>query len=187
MSIFVEHPKDWIGIPEIGVGQRWEQPDRWANDLLDEITAGEAVTAEQRAALLEVLVFIAATQEKRGSSGSFITLIVWSGPIYLVDMILQSRRSAGSISLEDYAGASAPDVAEPPLVEPFATNSGLQGVRCIRYVVPEEQPPGIIACVDYAWEIDDSLLRLYAATYDLVDFERGLPLFDTLAATVRQG
>lgn len=30
MSIFVQHPDDWIGVPNFDMGDRWERPEDWA-------------------------------------------------------------------------------------------------------------------------------------------------------------
>lgn len=187
MSVFVDYPTDWIGIPQFGPDERWARPELWTKDLLDEITAGARVKRGQRTALDEVFIMIARGVSERGASMCYVFLAGWSGPIYFADLRVQPRSSAGTISLEDYAGASDPRIAEGPDVKPFVTQSGLQGVRCIRYTTPEEQPPGLIAQIGYAWEIGDDLALLSYVGYDLVGFESILPRLDELAAGIYGG
>ena len=190
MSIFLNHPSDWIGIPYFDKGDRWERPEDWARELIEEIVVGQnlprrkRVSQEQRDIVENIFVMLAKSVEEREASSSYLRLSDWYGPLILVDLRVESRYSAGTISIEDYAGASDPDAIDPPLVEPFVTTSGLVGVRGTRHVVPDPAVPGIIATVEYAWEVDETLVRLRTATYDLIEFEQTLPYVDALAETV---
>lgn len=159
-------------------------------ELIEEIVVGQnlprrkRVSQEQRDIVQNIFVMLAKSVEEREASSSYLRLSDWYGPLILVDLRVESRYSAGTISIEDYAGASDPDAIDPPLVEPFTTDSGLVGVRCTRHLVPDASQPGIIATVEYAWEVDETLVRLRTASYDLQEFEQTLPYVDELARTV---
>ena len=184
MSIFVDHPDDWIGVPTFDVDDRWQRREGWARELVDAIADGEGVSREQRDRIESVFAMLAKSVEERGASASFLRLGDWDGPLVLADLRVESRRSAGTISVEDYAGAADPDAIDPPVVEPFVTTSGLVGVRCTRYLTPDTSVPGVVATRDYAWEVGETLAALRTATYDLIEFEKSLPQVDALAKTV---
>lgn len=142
MSIFVEHPTDWIGIPYFDKGDRWERPEDWARELIEEIVVGQnlprrkRVSQEQRDIVENIFVMLAKSVEEREASSSYLRLSDWYGPLILVDLRVESRHWAGTISIEDYAGASDPDAIDPPLVDPFVTDSGLVGARGMWFPTP---------------------------------------------------
>ena len=184
MSIFVDHPNDWIGVPTFGVADRWQRPEDWARELVDALADGENVSRDQRDRIENVFAMLARSVAERGASASFLRLGNWDGPLVVVDLRVESRLAAGTISVEDYAGAADPDAIDPPVIKPFVTTSGLVGVRCTRYLTPDKSVPGVVATRDYAWEVDGTLVALRTASYDLIEFERSLAQVEALAETV---
>ncbi|WP_104135348.1 MULTISPECIES: hypothetical protein [unclassified Cryobacterium] len=114
MSIFVDHPDDWIGISYFDAGERWERPEDWARELIDAIADGENVSREQCDHIENVFFMLAQSVAERGASASFLRLGNWDGPLVLADLRVESRLAAGTISVEDYAGAADLDAIDPP-------------------------------------------------------------------------
>ncbi|PRY68113.1 hypothetical protein B0I08_105278 [Glaciihabitans tibetensis] len=186
MAFFIDFPFDWAGVPPFGETERWSTPEAWAKDLLDELAAGADVRLRksQRKVLHETFVFEAVEGIKREASRTFLSLATWYGPLTSADAYITPREALGAISLEDYVGANDPSAAEPPEVGPFTTQSGLVGVRCVRYINPYDNSPVIGAVIEYAFEVDGSVLRLLTSQLDLVNFPRTIELMDGLAGSV---
>ena len=189
MSFIIDHPTSWIGIPERfpfprAEGAALQNADEWVDELLDELADDAGLREDQRDAAREVLLMVANTRGERDATRSFIAFASWDGPVYVVDAIAEEAGVLGGMTLAQYAGEDDPDQLVQPDVTPFVTESGLDGVRCVRHQRYEEGTGIVMARVDYAWLSGEQLLRLTGAQLDLVLFERMLPLTDELAATV---
>jgi hypothetical protein len=183
-TVFIDHPDEWIGIPEDWPTDRWENAYQWASELVD-VLADELGPAadDQKASLRDYLVAAANSRRERGASRIYASVDGWTSPVYLADMLLLGRESVGDSTAESLAGADDPDALEKPVVVEFRTTSGLLGVKCTRYVDLTDVD-GIMACVDYVFAVPDGFVRLYTGQFDLVEFDRSMPRMDALALTV---
>ncbi len=188
MSVFVQHPDGWIGIPEDFPDGRWATAQDWAAELVDALAPDLAPPGDgdsQR--LQDYLSIVAASRAARAASRVYVWVEDWEGPVYVADLVVMGAAllPAGT-SLESLAGKDDPDVVEAPIIEPYVTGSGLRGVRSVRYLNPEGAD-GLVARADYVWPTPDGFVRLYTAQFDMVAFDRSRPRLEALAATVRVG
>lgn len=187
MSFFIEHPDEWIGVPE-----RWPFPgmhgieyadaDEWLTALVDELTLTHKLEPDVRARVWELLA-MAAQRGQAAGTRVFVTFEAWDGPAYVVEALAQERSVLGARSLADAAGADDPTQLGAPFTDDFATHDGTVGAVCIRYLPLNEQ--GVVyGRIDYAFADDDELLIISGGEIDLVDFEKLKPRIQQLAATV---
>jgi hypothetical protein len=186
MTFFINFPSDWAGIPPLGEGQQWPTPEAWAKDIVEELATGTGtrLRKSKRRTMEEIFADQAVESVRRGASRTFLSLASWDGPLTTADAFMTSRASLGAISLEDYVGANDPEATEPPLVEKFTTESGLEGLRSIRFVMPYENLPTLAGVAEYAFEDNDQVLRLSTSQLDLENFRATIALMDGLASSV---
>jgi hypothetical protein len=186
MTFYIDFPVDWAGIPPVGDGERWTTPEAWATDIITELATGTGTRLKKtkRRVLEELFTEHAVESKRRGASRTFLSLASWDGPLTSADAYMTSRASLGALALEDYLGANDPDATEQPLVEPFTTESGLAGFRCIRFLTPYENLPTIVGVVEYGFEDNDQVLRLTTSQMDLENFRATIDLMDGLAGSV---
>jgi hypothetical protein len=182
--VLIDHPDEWIGIPEHWPNARFETAYEWASELIAVLAERfPPATDDQAVALRDFLVTVANSRLERGASRVYISLDDWAGSVYIADMTLMSADSVGAASVEALAGEGDPTALEEPRVESFATTSGIVGARCIRYIdLPDID--GIMARVDYVFPVPDGFVRLYTAQFDLVEFDGVLERMDALARSV---
>jgi hypothetical protein len=84
-------------------------------------------------------------------------------------------------------GADDPNVAEPPVVEDFATEQLGSGLRCLRYIRNSLDPANLIVALNYAWRVDDldTDYRLFASTADLGRLVGYIGDIDNLARAIQ--
>jgi|GEM_PF-2479732 len=187
MSFFIDHPDGWIGVPEYWpypttYAGTVESPQEWVDALVDELTRLESFSPEVRARVTTVLL-LAAQRSMTAGSRMYAAFERWDGPAYLVEARVQPVGALGTGSLAEFAGAEDPQQLGAPFSEPFVTTSGLQGVRCYRYL-PAAEHGVICGRLDYAFASEDSVLTITGGELDLVDFERLKIVTESLAATV---
>jgi hypothetical protein len=183
-SVLVEHPDSWVGIPEDFPNEGWQSAADWAAELTEVL--GEDFpppTEGQRARLAGYLATVAESRADRRSSRIYVSVDGWAGPVYIADLVIAPASEIGAASLAELDGSEDPDAVEKPIIEPFVTESGLEGVYSIRYTNPEGLG-GLLVRADYVWPLDSGFLQLYTAQFDLVEFERVLPRLAALASTV---
>jgi hypothetical protein len=186
-QVLINHPEQWIGVPESFPNDGWATVEDWAAELVEELaTEFPAPVEDQLSTLTAAFVEVANSRETRGATRIYASIDTWSGPMYLADLVLAGAGAEGALSLPELVGIDDPDAIRTPTVEDFVTDSGLAGVVVTRYVKPEGFE-GIVARVDYAWRNADTLVRLYTAQIDFVDFERVAPRLEALARCVRVG
>ena len=188
MSFFIDHPDDWIGVPEYwpfptAQGAMLDSAEQWANALADELVVSDDLDAAERARIVELLL-MAAQRGAAAGSRVFVAFEDWRGAAYVVESRTESRRQWGAQSLESVVGFDDPTQLGPAFVEDFATASGIEGKRGYRYL-PYDDQGVIFARADYAFEQDDEVLTISGGELDLVYFERLKPALSQLAATVR--
>lgn len=188
MSFFIDHPDDWIGVPEYWPfptprGATLDSPEQWANALADDLTVSEHLSSEARGRVVELMV-MAAQRGAAAGSRAFVTFEDWTGPAYVVESRTQPRTELGTQSLESLVGYDDPNQLGPAFQEDFVTASGLDGKRGYRYL-PYDDKGIIYARADYAFEHADEVIMLSGGEVDLVFFERLKPALADLARTVR--
>jgi hypothetical protein len=183
-EIFIDHPDEWIGIPEDWDETRWESAYPWASELVDALAEsfGPAEGTE-RATLRDVLVTVAGSLDTAIASRLYVSVDGWTGPMYVATMAMLPLDLYPGATVEELAGAEDEDVVEKPIVEPYSTDGGLVGVKCVRYT-NDDSVGGILAKADYVVHTPDAWVRFATANYDLVAFERVQPRMDRLARTV---
>jgi hypothetical protein len=186
MTFYIDFPVDWAGIPPVGEGQRWTTAEAWAQDIIDELAAGTGTRLKKskRRVLEDIFAEHAVESDRRGASRTFLSLASWDGPLTSADAYMTSRAALGAISLEDYIGANDTEATEHPLLEPFTTQSGLAGFRCIRFLTPYDSLPTIVGVVEYGFEDNNEVLRLTTSQMDLETFSATIDLMDALAGSV---
>ncbi len=183
--IFVDHPDEWVGIPEDWAGTAWENGYQWASELVD-VFAGEftAPYDDQRATLRDVLVTVAGSRDPAITSRVYVSVDGWEGPLFVANLSLIPTADLPGVSAGQLAGGEDVDVVEKPLVTGFTTAEGLGGVKCVRYS-QDLDAGGLIAKADYVVPTPDTFVRFSTAQYNLVAFERVQPRVERLAQSVR--
>jgi len=188
MSFFIDHPDEWIGVPErwpfpLTNGGVLSSPADWIRQVVDEIGESEGLDADVR----EHMTGILGMAVQRGiTSGhrTFVAFETWSGPAYIVECESMSAVEQGTRSLEDFAGLDDRDQLGVPFAEEFTTTSGLTGVRCYRYLPYPGGVEGMIyGRADYVFRQADELLVFRSAEFDMVYFRRLLPALERLVAS----
>ncbi|MEO7123103.1 MAG: hypothetical protein ABI400_08325 [Lacisediminihabitans sp.] len=184
MTILVDHPDPWIGIPEDFPNEGWQSAAEWAAELVDVL--GEELpppTEGQKRQLAEYLTTVAESRAQRNASRIFVSVDGWAGPVYIADLVVLMGVSSAEVTLEQLDGSQDPDAVEKPIIQPFVTESGLEGIYSVRYLNPPDVG-GLLARADYLWPMPTGFLQLFTAQFDLVAFERVLPRLAALASTV---
>lgn len=184
-EIFIRHPEPWVGIPEhFPVPQRWASAHDWAAELVGVLVEvlGEP-TQEQREATIAYLVTVADGRESRLATRVFVAVTGWSERVHIVDMAIVPSHVLGGMGIEEFAGANDQSTIEKPYVEPFVSDTGVAGIRCVRYT-NSEKFDGLVARSDFVFAVPEGLLRLYTTTIDLVAFEKVQPMLADLARSV---
>ncbi|MCU1413970.1 MAG: hypothetical protein JWN80_1310 [Microbacteriaceae bacterium] len=183
-GVLIEHPDEWIGIPENWEGTPWANGYEWASALVDVLVEEfPAPVDDERATLRDVLVSVADSRDPAVTSRVYTSVDGWDGPLYVVNMAQISFADLPGVTAEQLAGAEDTDVVEKPLVTRFTTTSGLTGVKCIRYS-QDASVDGLIARADYVVSATDSFVRFSTAQYDLVAFQRMEARMERLAQSV---
>jgi hypothetical protein len=84
------------------------------------------------------------------------------------------------------AGASAPRVVEPPMIEEFVTDTMGSGLRGMRYQ-HDVDDGSLYATLSYAWRSDqfDTDVQLWASCADLGRLHRAIPDIELFAQAIR--
>lgn len=183
--VYVEHPYQWVGVPETFPYEQWDTAEQWGAELAQ--TLGEDFAepqSDQLQRLGSYLATVAESRDKTETSRLFVSVDDWGGPAYIAELVIIPRSLAGDATLEQLAGADDPDAVEAPIIEAFVAESGAEGVRSVRYLNPPGLD-GLLVRADFVWPTDEGFVRLFTAQFDLVAFERVLPRLTALAATVR--
>ena len=186
MSFRIDHPDGWIGVPEYWpyptpAGGTVDSPQEWADALADDLNRHHVLAPEVRARVVTVLL-LAAQRSLSSETRLFVAFAAWEGPAYLLEMRELPVAVLGMGSLAEFAGANDPEQLGAPFSEPFVTESGLEGVRCYRYLAADH---GVICGrLAYAFATPESILTITGGELDLVDFEVLKVGAAALAATV---
>lgn len=184
-TVLIDHPDEWIGIPENWPNERWTTAYEWASELVDAFAEDFPTESDgQRATLRDVLVSVANSRDALETSRIYISVDEWSGPLFIAEMALIPAERALGFTAAEIAGSEDDRAIEKPLVEEYQTVDGVTGVKCLRYLNPPELG-GIMARADYVVAVPSGFVRISTSQYDLVDFERVQPRLDALARTVR--
>lgn len=184
-AILLDHPADWIGVPETWPNERWSLPAEWIADLLDELVEAHGeewgpLADEQREVLTAFIVGVVDLARAHGAR-AYLWLDGWEGYVNLAELMLIGV-DLGDLTVREIAGDPTGAVAAP-IVQDFVTASGLEGVVAVRYEHVESFG-GVMARADYLWPVEEGVLRLFTSSADLVSFQRVLPHLEQLAATV---
>jgi len=184
-EIFIQHPDPWVGIPEhFPVPHRWATASEWASELVAVLAERLAEpTPEQRESIVTFLVAVAEGRESRLASRTYVVVTGWDDPVHIVDMAIVPHHVLAGLSIEEFAGAYDQSTIEKPYVEPFVSDTGVPGIRCVRYT-NSEKLGGLIARSDFVFAVPEGLLRFYTTTVNLVAFEQVQPLLADLARSV---
>jgi hypothetical protein len=183
-SILVDHPDDWIGVPENWPNERWATPYEWASELVDALHEDWGSSPDSAdVAFRDVLVSLANSLDQTVASRLYITSEGWSGPLYLAFMAVLPESQTIGMTAAQVAGSDDVDTIETPIVGEFTTRDGFVGASCTRYFNRDE-PDRIVARADFVVQIGDAFVDFFAENSDLLDFERVRPRLRELAATV---
>jgi hypothetical protein len=182
-EVMVVHPEGWIGVPEVWPNVDWATPEDWAPELVAELEEGWGAPEEaaSRGVVASLLVELAG-KATRQRARAYCRLGSWTGP-FTTALMSVVPGAPGDPTVEELANDPMGAV-EKPIVEPFTTDSGVEGFATTRYVVGTEFT-GLIARLDYLWKIPGGFIWLYTANIDLVAFERDRQAMAELAGTVR--
>lgn len=188
MSFSLDHPEEWIGVPERwpfpgADGTEFSDPEHWIMAFLDELSQNEdAPSPEVRERVREVLT-MAAQRSASARTRVFVLFEGWDGPAFVVEALVRPEEVLGTRSLEEFAGVDDPTQLGPAYVEPFRTESGVGGVLCIRYL-PFDEHGIVYGRLDYVFHAEGQVLTLSGGELDLVGFERLKTHMAALAASV---
>ena len=189
MSFYIEHPDEWIGVPEYWPfptpqGGIMADAGEWADAVVDGISGDDpdALSPEARARIIALLL-LAARRGERAGARVFVAFEGWDGPAYIVEAVTEPKSVLGSRTLEQFAGVDDPDQVGPPFGESFVTESGLIGARSYRYL-PLAEEGVIYARADYVFAEGDVVLSIRGMESDLVFFEKLKPELAALAGSV---
>jgi hypothetical protein len=183
-SIVVDHPDDWIGVPENWPNERWATPYEWASGFVEALHEDWGIPADGAdIAFRDVLVSLANSLDKTIASRMYLATEGWSGPLYVAFMaVLPEGRTVGMTAAE-VAGTYDVDTIETPQSGEFTTNDGLVGASCIRYFNRDE-PDRIVGRMDYVVQVGERFVDFFVEDSDLIDFGRIQTRLQELAATV---
>ncbi|TPW71643.1 hypothetical protein [Schumannella sp. 10F1B-5-1] len=202
MAFLIEHPADWIGVPE-----RWPfpRPDggeiadaaQWAEELVEELDIENDLRRAERVVVRELARAAAELAERRGSR----TFIAFHGfdAGFVAAAEVHSGPEIAAAELAELVVAGSPASVGRDDVAPFTTSSGVVGMRAYRYLplaaatadtatssadLAGAPADAVIGRADYVLRAGDTALWLTAAEVDLVWFERVKPRLEALAASV---
>ena len=187
MSVYIEYPADWIGVPAFGEGEVFATPAAWATALSDELIAesGVAPTPEARQSLVNALTMMGTGTRERGASASYIHYPHWGSTPELVDVLLIERATVGDSPAHEVAGSGEPDLLRPATITDIVTAKGLRGSLVIRHAPMDEDAPHVVTLrASCALDVGDDYLVLGTATTDLAAFEAFRPSFLALIESV---
>lgn len=187
MSVYVQYPDDWIGVPEFGEHEAFAMPSEWARALADELIplADENLDESERVALIGALTVTGTGVADRGANASYVHLRTLRGPIELVDLVLIPRSAVGDASAEEVAGSLDPDAINPPTVTALSTVRGLHGALVVRHAPFDAEAPYIVTLrASAALDIGNGFAVLGTSTTDLAQFEAFRPDFMALIESV---
>lgn len=187
MSVFVQYPDDWIGVPEFGADELFATARDWAQALTEELItdAAEHPADEERAALVSALAVIGASVSERGAVASYVFMHSLRGPIDFADLVLVPRSAVGDAPAAEVAGALDPDAIHPPTVIALSTANGFEGALVIRHAPLDDDAPHIITLrASAALDIGAGYVVLGTSTTDLAGFEAFRPHFMALIESV---
>ena len=183
-SIVVDHPDDWIGIPENWPNEGWATPYEWASKFVDALYEDWGIPADGAdIAFRDVLVSLANSLDKTIASRMYITTEGWSGPLDIAFMAVLPESQTVGYTAAELAGADDVNTVDLPRVGEFTTNQGLVGASCIRYF-DRQDPDRIVGRMDYVVQVGDRFVDFFVEDSDLIDFGRIQPRLQELAATV---
>lgn len=188
MSVIVEYPGDWIGVPRFGDGEVFARPADWAAALADELIAESDVRPkrEQRKSLVSALTVLGTGTDERGASASYIHYPGWGSTPELVDVVLLDRSVTGDASAAEVAGAGEDDLLREPTVTDIENRWGLRGSLVIRHAPMDAEAPHVVTLrASCALDVGDGFAVLGTATTDLPAFEAFRPHFLALVDGVR--
>jgi hypothetical protein len=184
--VVVDHPDEWIGIPEKWPASRWETPYEWASGLVDALREDWGVPPDGAdITFRDVIVALANSLDRRVASRLYVSVDGWSGPIYVAGMAVLPPARGDGMTAAELAGATDDETIDKPIVGEFTTNGGVVGASCVRYFLRDD-PGRVVARADFVVKVGDSFVDFFHEDADLVDFERALPRLRELAATVSE-
>lgn len=195
MSVYVQYPDDWIGVPEFGDGEAFATPGEWAQALADELIAlsDERLEESERIALIGALAVAGAGgpergTPERGAQATYVHLRSLRGSLELVDLVLVPRSAVGDASAAEVAGSLDPDAINPPTITALSTESGLRGALVIRHAPFDDEAPHIVTLrATAALDVGNGFAVLGTATTELAHFEAFRPNFLALIESVKVG
>jgi len=189
MSFYINHPSEWIGVPEYWPYPQADGPDletshQWVSMLVDELAELDATFGDpEREHVTSVLTLAAQRSESTGER-CYVAFESWSGAAYIVATSTFSSQQLEGRSLAQHLGAEETGNLAETAVEPFDTESGVTGLRYYRYLVYDASIGSLYGRADYGFEKAGAVLTLTAAELDLDYFRKLLPLMEKLAAGV---
>ena len=188
MSVYVEYPDDWIGVPEFGDGEVFATPGEWAVALADELIplGDEQLEEGERIALIGALAVAGTGTAERGAQATYVHLRSLRGPLELVDLVLVPRSAVGDASAAEVAGSLDPDAINPPTITALSTEGGLRGALVIRHAPFDAEAPHIVTLrATAALDVGNGFAVLSTATTELAHFEAFRPDFLALIESVK--
>ena len=187
MSVYVQYPDDWIGVPEFGEGEVFATPAEWARALVDELIplADENLEEGERVALIGALTLAGTGVADRGANTSYVHLRTLRGPLELVDLVLVPRSAVGDAPAEEVAGSLDPDAINPPTVTELSTAAGLRGALVVWHAPLDAEAPHIVTLrAAAALDVGNGFAVLGTSTTELAQFEVFRPDFMALIESV---
>jgi hypothetical protein len=187
VSVYIQYPADWIGVPSFGAGEVFATPADWAAALTDEIIQDSGVnpTAEARQALVNALTMMGTGTRERGASASYIHYPAWGASPELVDVLLIERAAVGDAPAHEVAGSIEPDLLRPATITDIETAKGLHGSLVIRHAPMDSEAPDVVTLrASCALDVGEDWLVLGTAMTDLAAFEAFRPHFLALIDSV---
>lgn len=188
MSFYIEYPDDWIGVPAFGPGETFATPEAWAAALVAEIapTMRPKPRRAQRAALAQVLAFVAGNVERIGADSGYVWLDPVDSSPFLVGAKVLSRLDVGDATPAQLAGAAEDSDFVPPIERELVTGPGVRGHYVERHAPLDDEAVHVgNLSGTYVLEADGELLLLGTATTDFAAYERFRPHFEEFAGSVR--
>jgi hypothetical protein len=180
----VDHPDEWIGIPEQFPNSRWDTAYEWASDLVGALASDwGAALDDGEVVLRDLLVSLANSLDRTIASRLYVSLGRWSGPVVIAALALAPASDFPGMSAAQVAGSEDVDVIQQPIVDEFVTNSGVTGATCVRYF-RRDDPDRIVARADFVVPVGDGFATVFHEDADLPDFQAALPLVQALAKTI---
>lgn len=189
-DILVDHPDNWIGVPEDWPNSRWATPEAWANDLTNALSAGWGTPprgkgsflrpGQSGAAFRNVMTVIAKSLDRSVASRLYVSVDGWAGPIFIAAMAVMP--AGEGMTAEEVASSADVDSVEKPVLGEFTTADGVVGTSCVRYL-RQTNPTRVVGRADFIVKLGDKFVDFSHVNEDLADFEVALPRLRELAQT----